>query len=138
MVTESPYLFVYGTLRSGAATPWAGFLSENATLNGSGRVRGLVFQLNGYAGMIPSSNDADCVLGEVVCLSDPASALQLLDDYEGCGTADPAPHEFERRIINVLMDDGRSLNAWAYVYCWDISKGIPVRSGDFLRPHSAA
>ena len=40
---SSPYLFVYGTLRSASGTEWSRRLAANARLVGGGRVNGVLF-----------------------------------------------------------------------------------------------
>jgi gamma-glutamylcyclotransferase (GGCT)/AIG2-like uncharacterized protein YtfP len=132
-MAESPYLFVYGTLRSAAATERSRWLAGNAQPAGSGRVSGVLFQLDGYPGLVPTSGENEWVVGELFCLTEPASFWPALDEYEKCGPADPAPHEFDRRILPVEMDDGRRLNAWVYVYCRDASEKPRIQSGDYLQ-----
>jgi gamma-glutamylcyclotransferase (GGCT)/AIG2-like uncharacterized protein YtfP len=134
MTADSPYLFVYGTLRCGAGVPEAQFFSAE-TLVGMGTCRGRIFELDGYPGMIPSSVESDEVVGEVHCLNDPSRDWPLLDKYEGCGPADPTPREFERRIVSIQMKDGRTLDAWAYLYCLDISNRIQILSGDYFESY---
>lgn len=92
-----------------------------------------MFQLDGYPGVIDSASDSDWVIGEVFRLSDPASAWPILDEYEGCGPADPLPHEFERKIVPIRMHHGGLLDAWAYFYCLDTSRRSRIPSGDYLQ-----
>jgi gamma-glutamylcyclotransferase (GGCT)/AIG2-like uncharacterized protein YtfP len=127
-------LFVYGTLRSGAATERSRWLAGNAESIGSGRVSGTLFQLDGYPGMVPIAGANEWVIGELYRLTDPTLFWSALDDYEGCGSANPPPHEFERRFLPVEMDDGRRLDAWVYVYCGDVSKRPRIQSGDYVQP----
>jgi gamma-glutamylcyclotransferase (GGCT)/AIG2-like uncharacterized protein YtfP len=133
MAMGSEFLFVYGTLRRGAGTSWSRFLASAATAVGLGRTRGVMFQLDGYPGIVESTSDLDWVTGEVFRLDDAPSAWPILDEYEGCGPADPLPHEFERKIVQIKMDDGGRLNAWAYFYCLDTSSRARVLSGDYLQ-----
>jgi gamma-glutamylcyclotransferase (GGCT)/AIG2-like uncharacterized protein YtfP len=126
----SCYLFVYGSLRRGAS-PMSNFLDSVATRIGLGRAQGKLYRLDGYPGMIASTGDSDWVIGEVLQINDPAT-WTVLDEYEGCGPSHPEPHEFQRRIVTVEMDDGRQFNAWAYVYCGDVSGRVEIRSGDYL------
>jgi gamma-glutamylcyclotransferase (GGCT)/AIG2-like uncharacterized protein YtfP len=130
---ESPNLFVYGTLRSAADTKWSRFLASISRFAGPGRTRGLLFQLGGYPGMVVSAHDDAWVIGEVYSLNEPSSAWPVLDAYEGCGPADPPPHQFERQIVDVLLDNGQTISAWVYVYCLATGDKVRIRTGDYLR-----
>jgi gamma-glutamylcyclotransferase (GGCT)/AIG2-like uncharacterized protein YtfP len=136
-------LFVYGTLRSGADTKWSRFLVSVSRFAGSGRTRGLLFQLGGYPGMVVDSQPGEpvvsahgdaWVVGEVYSLHEPSSAWPVLDAYEGCGPADPRPCAFERQAVDVLLDNGQTIRAWAYVYCLPTAGKVRIVSGDFIAP----
>ncbi len=57
--------------------------------------------------------------------------LSLLDDYEGLGQDDPLPHEYRREFVSVTLDDGRQLEAWAYVVNRSLEGLGRIHSGDF-------
>jgi len=136
-IPESPYLFVYGTLRGAAGTEWSRFLTTKSRFVDLGRTHGVLFHLDGYPGMkIRADRDA-WVRGEVYFLNDPSSAFPLLDTYEGCGPGDPLPHEFERQVVTVLLDSGLAIEALAYVYSLETQGKARIRSGDYLEPSSA-
>jgi gamma-glutamylcyclotransferase (GGCT)/AIG2-like uncharacterized protein YtfP len=124
--SDPVHLFVYGTLRAGGRTRWSLHWGTVSSFVGTGRSRGFLFELDGYPGMtVPAGMDA-WVKGEVYRLHDAPSLWPVLDAYEG--------HEFERQILSVLLDNGRALNAWAYVYCLDTEGKPRINSGDFLSP----
>ena len=135
-VIEPPYLFVYGTLRRSTGTEWSRSLNAMSRFVASGRSRGALFHLGGYPGMTVGQGDDLWVSGEVYLLNDPSSALRVLDAYEGCSPTAPPPHEFERRVVNVLLDDGQLVRAWAYVYSLETAGKARIPSGDFLQPKS--
>jgi len=114
----------------------ARFLS-NSTFVGAGCVTGRMFLLDGYPGMVGRTDGSARVVGEVFRLHDPSRDLVLLGEYEGCGPVDPLPHEFERSIMPVQMNDGRALDAWVYLYCLDTSGRAQIPSGDYLEPCSS-
>lgn len=118
------YLFVYGTLRRGAATKWSRFLADRSSFTGFGRTRGVLFQLDGYPGMIAAGHEEAWVRGEI-CLLDTPSLLAALDEYEG--------DEFERQQVAVELDDGRTVQAWAYLYRGETEGRASIVSGDYLR-----
>lgn len=134
IVSEPPQLFVYGTLRRSAGTPWSQFLEPASSYIGVGRTHGALFQLGGYPGMALCSDEAAWVRGDVFLLKDPLATLPVLDDYEGCGTTGLPPYEYLRQVVDVLLDDGRTIQAWAYIYLLDTSDKPRIVSGDYLRP----
>jgi gamma-glutamylcyclotransferase (GGCT)/AIG2-like uncharacterized protein YtfP len=128
-------LFVYGTLRTAADTKWSRFLASISHFDGPGRTPGLLFQLGGYPGMVAGSHHSDAwVIGEVHSLHQPSSAWPVLDAYEGCGPADPRPYTFERQVVDVLLGNGQTIRAWAYVYCLATEDKVRIVSGDYLQP----
>lgn len=135
---EPPYLFVYGTLRGSAGTEWSRFLAVASRFVGSERTRGELFHLDGYPEMTMRTGDDVWVNGEVYLLNDPASALPMLDEYEGCGPSDPLPREFERQVVTVLLDAGGAVQAWAYIYSLETAGKARIASGDYLQAGSAA
>lgn len=87
-------------------------------------MRGALFDLGSYPGMIASADTPDFVIGEVFKLNDPTGTFPALDRYEG--------DDFERQIVSVVLDDGRELEAWAYLYKRDTSDKPRIDSGDYL------
>ncbi len=134
---EELHLFVYGTLRGSAGTAWSKFLSANSRFVGAGRTPGVLFHLDGYPGMAAGTDGHAWVKGEVYLLKDSSATLPLLDAYEGCGPGDPAPHEFERQVVPVSLDDGRIVQAWAYIYALETTGKSRITSGDYLRARSS-
>ena len=130
---DPSHLFVYGTLRSDTGTEWARLLASSAQRFGVGRVRGGLFQLDGYPGMVLRPDGNEWITGELYRITDPVSVWPVLDEYEGCGPDDPRPHEFERRVVQVRREDGTRLSAWAYVYRLDPAGKPRIPSGDYLR-----
>ena len=130
---ELPYLFVYGTLRSGAGTEWARSLAAASRLVGMGRTHGALFDLGGYPGMTIRADGEAWVRGEVYWLNAPSATLPSLDAYEGCGPGNPLPHEFERQAVTVLLDNGQPVEAWAYAYALETKGKARLASGDYLQ-----
>jgi gamma-glutamylcyclotransferase (GGCT)/AIG2-like uncharacterized protein YtfP len=129
-----PHLFVYGTLRRATGSKWSRYLASASSPVGTGRVRGVLFQLNGYPGMAVATTDDEWVIGEVVLMNAPSSLLPVLDQYEKCGPYDPPPHEYARRVVDVLLDAGETIRAWVYVYRMDTADKPRIPSGDYLNP----
>lgn len=120
----SPHLFVYGTLMSGGENHR--LLSRRAELIGPGRMRGRLFVVDYYPGLVDSDYPAELVAGEVWRLLD-SEILRELDDFEGCSEAPPL---FIRDSRTVMVDVG-TLDAWVYVYARSSAGLQLIPSGDW-------
>ena len=109
-------LFVYGTLRSGSASPMARELARNAALIGPARMRGRLVDLGLYPGLLDAGDSDDWVDGEVWGMRAPDELLPAIDAYEGCGVNDPEPHEYKRVIRIAVLASGERVAAWVYLY----------------------
>jgi gamma-glutamylcyclotransferase (GGCT)/AIG2-like uncharacterized protein YtfP len=58
--------------------------------------------------------------------------LPPIDRYEGCSDEDEQPHEFERELVRVRMEDGSTEEAWIYWYRPE-PLGRLLESGDYLQ-----
>jgi gamma-glutamylcyclotransferase (GGCT)/AIG2-like uncharacterized protein YtfP len=130
---ELPYLFVYGTLRAAAGTEWSRSLAAASRFVGAGRTHGALFDLGGYPGMTVRAGEDAWVRGEVCLLNDPSSMLPSLDTYEGCSPGNPLPHEFERQVVTVTLDNGQAVEAWAYIYTLETRDKKRITSGNYLQ-----
>jgi gamma-glutamylcyclotransferase (GGCT)/AIG2-like uncharacterized protein YtfP len=113
-------LFVYGTLKR--ASPGGPHrLLRTARLLGRGSVRGVLYDLGRYPGLVRTTANGHRVFGELYALPDDAAQRMLhqLDEYEG--------GEFARRRMFVTLPNGRRRAAWAYVL-----RGRPPRSARHL------
>ena len=117
MDTEPKHIFVYGALRDDPHHGMYHVLARSAAFAGDGSVNARLYDLGEYPGIVMSSSHEDIVIGEVYELdpNDAPSVLRVLDDYEGLGPNDPAPHEYRRTVVQVRLTDGRIVPAWAYV-----------------------
>jgi gamma-glutamylcyclotransferase (GGCT)/AIG2-like uncharacterized protein YtfP len=95
----------------------SGVLARHALLLGAGTVRGELYILGEYPGLVPRRDATDLVRGEMYEISADRleSTLRVLDEYEGLGAGAPVPHEYRRELVTVTLDDGRRLQAWAYI-----------------------
>lgn len=122
-------LFVYGSLREGAKHPMFEVLTEHGTRGGAAKVRGRLYAVDWYPGLVLDEN-ADWIVGELwVDIED--AAWPVLDFYEGCSAEDPQPHEYVRTLATVTAGD-QAVQAWIYAFARDVSALQPVRSGDWL------
>jgi len=125
-------LFVYGTLRRGYAHRFAHWLEEKAHFVGPGRMRGRLYRIRSYVGLVPSKAGDEWVRGDVYHLKRPAEIYRVLDEYEGCGPNDAQPHEFGRTVLPVILESDRVQMASVYVYQRRIGGEQQILSGDFL------
>jgi gamma-glutamylcyclotransferase (GGCT)/AIG2-like uncharacterized protein YtfP len=127
----SELLFVYGTLARDAGHPQHRHLAAHADYAGEGYFQGRLYRVSHYPGAVPSPNPEDKVFGELYSLRDAEALFALLDDYEGCGPADPPPTEFVRRKIPVYLEGGTRSDAWTYLFNRAVT-GLPrIFSGRF-------
>jgi gamma-glutamylcyclotransferase (GGCT)/AIG2-like uncharacterized protein YtfP len=130
---KNRYLFVYGTLRRDAEHEMYDVLISHASFVGIATVRGALYSMGEYPGLVHSQDTMNLVKGELYAIATDMlePTLGLLDDYEGIGQEAPLPHKYRRELLPVILDHNRQLEAWAYVL-----KGLEglsqIRSGDFV------
>lgn len=125
-------MVVYGTLRRDVRGGVLSPLCRGWVFKGYGTVPGELYDFGAYPGAIPSASPDARIKGEVYELPDPATMLPPIDRYEGCSDEDPRPHEFERALVDVDMDDGSVARAWIYWYT-EQPAGRRLESGDYLQ-----
>jgi gamma-glutamylcyclotransferase (GGCT)/AIG2-like uncharacterized protein YtfP len=130
-VSADARVFVYGTLRKDALGKVTSPLARGWTFEGYGTVAAHLYDFGAYPGAVPSDVPGARVRGEVHRFPDVDETLDLLDHYEACGPDDPAPHEFERTLVDVALDVGGTARAWVYWYRRE-PKGRLLPSGDYL------
>ncbi|MEC3909910.1 gamma-glutamylcyclotransferase family protein [Sphingobium sp. CR2-8] len=127
--SDPAYLFVYGTLRAAFDGPMATGLRRSAQLIGPAVIGGTLYRVADYPGLVPGG--VGLVHGDLFALRDATATLAVLDDYEECAPHHPLPHEYRRERCMVRAASG-PVEAWTYVYAYDVS-GLPVvAGGDFL------
>lgn len=126
------YLFVYGTLRKGAAAPMYRVLARHCEFFADGFINGRLYEVNGYPGLVLSGSGQEIVRGELYRIVNPETVLPLLDDYEECSDAYPEPREYCRRQLPVALDEGFEVSAWVYIYNHDVSALTEIPNGDYL------
>jgi gamma-glutamylcyclotransferase (GGCT)/AIG2-like uncharacterized protein YtfP len=124
------HLFVYGTLMRGFDNPMTKLLARSAEFCSEARCQGRLYLVTYYPGMVQSDDAADVVFGELFSLRAPEASLLLLDDYEGCGLAEP---RYLRQVLPVTRDDGSVVEAWTYIYNRPVAKLKRITSGRFVQ-----
>jgi gamma-glutamylcyclotransferase (GGCT)/AIG2-like uncharacterized protein YtfP len=112
----------------------ARLLANSAALVGTAHVRGRLYQIDSYPGLILSDGADEWVKGDIYQPHDPSTLLPVLDDYEGCGAGNKPPFEFERVVTQATLDNCRPVRCWVYVYRHTsrISEERRIASGDFM------
>lgn len=121
-------LFVYGTLMSHTGTPKAQQLMAEADSLGPATIAGRLYRIDWYPGLVEGTGT---VHGEVVRLRNSAASLVWLDAYEGIVPGDDRENrnEYARVRRPVTLADGRTLEAWVYLYIRDVGASTPVADG---------
>jgi len=119
-------LFVYGTLRTDSRYSRAPDLSRYGVLIGRATMRGLLYRVRTYPGIVASKHPAHVVVGEVYRLHHPRRAFLILDAYEG--------KDFARKLKCATLASGETLDAWVYQCRLDVRRKPRILSGDFLAP----
>lgn len=132
MTNHREHLFVYGTLRRGGGSPLSKLLSEQAELVGLGAFQGKLYDLGEYPGVIPSSNPADAVVGEIYALNRGSSVLIMLDKYEDYLPDQPERSLYLRQLAPISAGENKTLQAWIYLYNGSINGCKQITPGDYL------
>lgn len=126
---DSEFLFVYGSLMSAYDHPLSDFLSENAQLISEAKVRGRLYKIEWYPGLVCDENSAEWVYGEVYQLQN-SNIFKVLDEYEGV-TGHPSD-PYLRRIVTTQNEKGPSYNAWTYEYVHEVDETNKIEGGKYL------
>ena len=121
--------FVYGTLMRGESNHAVAARHGLADVR-IGSVSGDLFDTGaGYPAMRPTTGPGR-VHGELLVTVDFESALQSMDALEGYEGEDDPDNLYDRRRIEVTLDDdGSTCLAWIYVYAQDLPPHTRFVSG---------
>ncbi len=125
------YLFVYGTLMKEANHPLGNLIRHEGEFMGRALIKGKLFLIDYYPGVVHSTSTHDHVIGEVYALKNPTKVLAALDEYEEYDPFDNENSEFVRRKIHAKLDAGSKVSVWAYFYNLPTTGLKEILSGDF-------
>jgi len=108
-------LFVYGTLRPGHAPSEIADAVRTLEPVGPGTIRGRLYNLGAYPGVVLDDPAGEEVHGEVFLVPHPAT-LARLDAYEDYRPRDPENSLFRRVKTTVTLSNGARELCWVYVY----------------------
>lgn len=130
MISNCPYLFVYGKLKSNQKNDQAEYLKKSAFKMGNGYVFGNIYLINNdYPGLILLKNYDKKVIGEVYKITD-ENIFQTLDKYENAWPLVKKDAEYKRIIEKVGFND-MVLTCWMYLYNWPVDEATQIKSGIF-------
>jgi gamma-glutamylcyclotransferase (GGCT)/AIG2-like uncharacterized protein YtfP len=129
-MSDPEHIFVYGTLRADSDHPMARRLCLQARLVGKGIVPGRLYDMGWYPAAMFDGSEKRVVVGHVFALKPGGRLLAELDDYE---SGDP---NYVRETVEVSLDDGRQIKAWAYGVKQPPNTRI-IPGGDFIAHRNA-
>lgn len=121
--SDSRYLFVYGTLMSGARSRLGTaerlrLAAQSDSLGPASLPHAVLYDFGHYPGVVCGGGPDDIVHGEVVLLDDVAAVFDWLDAYEDCTRPDQtaaSEDEYERVVRQVRLAGGETFDAWVYL-----------------------
>lgn len=125
------FVFFYGTLMTPFNRPGRQRVDPQMAFAGRGTIRAALFDLGIYPAAVPT-HDGSTVRGEVYEMLDPALVLALLDEIEGYRPAEPERSLYTRVLTEVALEDGGTLQAWAYFYNAPLGRAQRIESGNYL------
>lgn len=126
------YLFVYGTLLSALQHPMGKRLQSSAHLLGVGSVRGKLYDLGRYPGLIVSGDETSQVYGEVYEFCENSSLLRELDAYEGYYSANSPKNLYDRCKVAANLNSDNAINVWTYIYLGQVIGNGYIAHGNYL------
>jgi gamma-glutamylcyclotransferase (GGCT)/AIG2-like uncharacterized protein YtfP len=105
-------------------------IDQHLIFRGRGTIAAALFDLGIYPAAVPAADSQVC--GEVYEMLDRRSVLDALDELEGYRPGDPATSLYTRELTPVTLENGITVNAWAYFYNAPLGRAERIESGDYL------
>lgn len=130
---DSPYLFVYSSLRKGFQQSAYDYLTQFFRFISPGKIKGILSDLGDKAVATPVEYDA-FIVGELYQLNveNGSYVFGQLDDYEGLVIEEGETIWYRRELTKVYAEDGSIVEAWVYWYNGEVSGSPIIASGDIL------
>jgi gamma-glutamylcyclotransferase (GGCT)/AIG2-like uncharacterized protein YtfP len=123
-------VFFYGTLMTPFNRPGRQRIDDHLAFAGRGSIAGALFDLGIYPAAVPATDAR--VWGEVYEMLRPSIVLPVLDEVEGYRSDEPEASLYTRVKTPVTLEDGRTVDAWAYFYNAPLGRAQRIESGDYL------
>jgi gamma-glutamylcyclotransferase (GGCT)/AIG2-like uncharacterized protein YtfP len=123
-------VFFYGTLMTPFNRTAQLHIDQHLMFRGRGTITAALFDLGIYPAAVPAADSRVC--GEVYELMNQRVVLDALDELEGYRPGEPETSLYTRALTPVTLDDGSTVNAWAYFYNAPLGRAERIESGDYL------
>jgi gamma-glutamylcyclotransferase (GGCT)/AIG2-like uncharacterized protein YtfP len=125
-------VFAYGTLITGArSSAIQTLLDECLVRRQPGWVRGRLYDLGPYPGLVAAPRRSEQVHGEILELCAPKRCLAALDDYEDYDPRRPEASTYRRAWCRASLADGGAIWAWVYWYQGPAQRARRIPNGDW-------
>ncbi|MFK7935702.1 MAG: gamma-glutamylcyclotransferase [Saprospiraceae bacterium] len=130
ITTENAYLFVYGSLMLNIGSPMSNFLAQRAKFIGEGKVKGYLYDIGSYPGLVVDKQNGSLITGHVFELRHAEQVWKVLDDYE-----DYRPDEVEKSLYRreraLVMIAGKALDCQTYLYNQSVAQLAIIPTGNY-------
>lgn len=126
-MSNSKYLFVYGTLLRDHAPAEISNVVGRLRRVGAAKMKGKLYDLGEYPAAVAAPGSNAKVFGQVFEVPGDPEVLKALDQYEGYDPASPKSSLFLRQRRFVTLSGGRRVLSWVYLF-----NGLP-KSGHLLQ-----
>ena len=123
-------VFFYGTLMTPFNRTAQLHIDQHLVFRGRGTIAAALFDLGIYPAAVPDVDSRVC--GEVYEVSNYGRVLDALDELEGYRPGEPESSLYTRALTPVTLDDGSTVQAWAYFYNAPLGRAERIQSGDYL------
>lgn len=124
------FVFFYGTLMKRFGYTRSLCVERHIALVGRGTVPGALYEVGSYPALVVDPSRR--VVGEVHQMSHPGRVVQVLDEYEGYPIESPETGLYVRQLVDVQLDSGDVVRAWAYFYNAPLGQARRIESGDYV------
>jgi gamma-glutamylcyclotransferase (GGCT)/AIG2-like uncharacterized protein YtfP len=122
-------LFVYGTLLQ-PGNEFADYVNQQCTYITSGKIRGILYDIGEYPGLIIPCDAQHHIYGSIFKLHHLEENLKMIDDYEGFGPKQEQPNLFVR-VIKPIETTDDIIEAWVYLYNLSVANLPQIPSGNY-------
>jgi gamma-glutamylcyclotransferase (GGCT)/AIG2-like uncharacterized protein YtfP len=130
---NTPYLFVYGSLRKGFQSEAYQYISTYFELVGTAKTKGFLIDMGDYPAGIPTDSE-NYIIGELYKLKNENEfnwAFAQIDDYEGVIVEANEVPGYERIITKVVQEEA-TVSAWVYWSTAAVNGKPVITSGDIM------
>ena len=125
------YLFVYGTLLHSIESSMANYLKDVSTFIGTGHLKGRMYDLGRYPGVVVNEKEPKRIFGHIFKLKQAAEALKVLDYYEAIPDGENTTSEYIR-CLQEVESEGNIISCWVYVYNLSTDGLTEIKGGNYL------